>query len=259
MRPFKKSWVLLGLNLIILLSISGCSTAAKRKEAKLANIYFTAGASSLRKGNVSAAITNLKKSLDIDAKQPEALSNLGVAYFKKGRHDLAEESFRKAIKMDEKFYDAKFNLALMYFTLKKDNLAESGFRTVIAVPEYQRNYEAYFYLGELYNRHGKKAQAHVAYQKSVQENEHFCPGWLRLGESYWQQKNTDKSREALEKSSTGLCFPFIEGHYRLANVLIKMKDLNLARQKFEEVIRRFPKSKWADRSKDKLALLRGDF
>ncbi len=258
MGPLKKRATIV-INLAVLLVVSGCSSAAKKKDAKLANIYLTAGASSLHKGNVSSAITNLKKSLEKAPKQPEALSNLGVAYFQKGRHKLAKKNLQKAIKIDKNFHDAKFNLALVYFSLKEDSLAERSFRAITAIPEYQRNFESYFYLGELYKRNGKPQKSHIAFRKSIEENEHFCPGWLRLGESHWRVGNKVESRSALEKATTGLCYPYIEGHYRLASVLVQLKNLDLARKKFKELIQRFPKSTWAKKSKGKLALLRGDF
>lgn len=243
----------------LLISLSGCASQSKRKEEKLANVYLSSGTSSLHRGNYSLAISSLKKSLQIRKDQKEAWSNLGIAYFKKSREKEAEQCFLKAIELDKDFHDAKFNLGLLYYKTKKLDKAEKAFRAMIRIPEFPRNQESYYYLGQIFSWKGENAKAHLAFEKSVEENKNFCPAWIKLGESYLKRNNIEKSKEAFENSANGLCYHFTEGQYEYASVLVKMKRFKEARKRLELVIRKAPDSEWATKAKSKLSLLSGDF
>jgi Flp pilus assembly protein TadD len=112
------------------------------------------------------AQAEFQKAIDLDATYAEALTNLGVTLAQQGRWDDAVATYRKAISLP--IYPtpevAYANLGWAYLNLGKPREAEESYRAAIQLqPKFP---EAYYFLGVVLDRQGRKDEARVAFRRA---------------------------------------------------------------------------------------------
>ncbi|HVZ86872.1 MAG TPA: tetratricopeptide repeat protein, partial [Polyangia bacterium] len=135
-------------------------TADMKKQ--LAVVYNTLGLVELKKKNISPAIGQFKKAVEMNPRLAEARLNLAVLSLNNRDYNTAEENFRKVLEMQPKNYEAAIGLGVALRGNKKIDEAETQYNSAEKIDP--SNAWAYFNLGLLYQdyKDGQKPALHKA-------------------------------------------------------------------------------------------------
>ena len=225
------------------------------QDARFGGIYQEAGTKALLRGQFPEAIRFFRKGLVYTPKDSTMWGHLGIAYFKKGAYAEAEEALKKSILLDPKHTIMKNNLGFLYYKRNRLVQARSLFNESLKDLEYSRQHETYFYLALIFIKEKRWLKAEYELQRSVKENKNHCSAWLQLGKVRWKQHKKETAFKALENASSGLCYGYAEAHYSFGEMLMRAHEYTDAKKKLLEVMERFPKTNWAQRSEKDLATL----
>ncbi len=232
-----------------LILISSCASKNDLK-AKQAGLYFGAGTQSLMSKNYTAALTSLLKANELDPDNAEILNNLGMAYYFKGEEDLAIKHLHKALEINKNNSDAKINLASIHYRNGKITLAESLYKEVLRDLTYDKQARTFYNLGLIELENKKNTAAAINYfQKSMKEDENFCPSSLQLGLIHYNHKQYNKALRVFKEASLGTCYDSPEPHYYQALSMMKLGKYTEARLKLNDISTKFKKSVFAVKAK----------
>ena len=119
------------------------------------------------------------KYLEKNPDNVDAIKNLGIVYGKEGKYEEAEKYFKKAGIEGSGIY----NTALVYKTEKKYDKAEKIYLEAIE----KGDIEAYFGLGDMYDKLKKKKKAEEVYIKGAEKGEYRCA--FIMGGKYFDYGN----------------------------------------------------------------------
>ena len=110
------------------------------------------------------AQAEFQRAIELDPTYAEALTNLGVTLAQQGKWAEAVTTYRKAISLP--MYPspevAYANMGWAYLNLDKPKEAEESYRTAVQLqPKFA---QAYYFLGVVLDRQGKKDEAKVAFR-----------------------------------------------------------------------------------------------
>jgi Tfp pilus assembly protein PilF len=112
------------------------------------------------------AQTEFEKAIELDPSYAEALTNLGVTLAQQGKWEEAIASYRKAISLP--IYPtpelAYANLGWAYLNVGKPREAEESYRTAVQLQP--RFAQAYYFLGVVLDRQGRKDEARAAFRSA---------------------------------------------------------------------------------------------
>ena len=115
--------------------------------------------------DLDGAFESLKSALKLDAKNAEALNNLGLVFFYKQNYPKALENFNTAIRLRLQDKKAYFNRAMTFDVLDKYKQAIADYKKyILANP---RDAEAWFYLGQDLWKLGQEKEARKSFQKAI--------------------------------------------------------------------------------------------
>lgn len=128
----------------------------------LAVVYNTLGLVELKKKNISPAIGQFKKAVEMNPKLAEARLNLAVLSLNNRDYNTAEENFRKVLDLQPKNYEASIGLGVALRGNKKIDEAEAQYSNAEKLNP--SNPWSYFNLGLLYQdyKDGQKPSLHKA-------------------------------------------------------------------------------------------------
>ncbi len=110
------------------------------------------------------AQAEFQRAIDLDPAYAEALTNLGVTLAQQGRWEDAIAAYRKAISLP--IYPspevAYANLGWAYLNLNKPREAEESYRAAVQLQP--RFSQAYYFLGVVLDRQGRKDEAKAAFR-----------------------------------------------------------------------------------------------
>jgi Tfp pilus assembly protein PilF len=135
-------------------------TSAMKKQ--LAVVYNTLGLVELKKKNISPAIGQFKKAVQMNPSLAEARLNLAVLSLNNRDYNTAEENFRAVLEMQPKNYDAAIGLGVALRGNKKIDEAETQYNSAEKLDP--SNPWSYFNLGLIYQdyKDGQKPSLHKA-------------------------------------------------------------------------------------------------
>ena len=129
---------------------------------QLAVVYNTLGLVELKKKNISPAIGQFKKAVEMNPRLAEARLNLAVLSLNNRDYNTAEENFRKVLELQPKNYEAAIGLGVALRGNKKIDEAETQYNSAEKIDP--SNPWTYFNLGLLYQdyKDGQKPSLHKA-------------------------------------------------------------------------------------------------
>ncbi|KJU83446.1 conserved hypothetical protein, secreted [Candidatus Magnetobacterium bavaricum] len=162
----KGRFMLLGL-IVGLIVFGACATSNKSKQGKA---HYSIGVAKLNENDISGALIEFRKALDIDPYDKESLNALGLVYLQLENYDQAKDSLLKAIRVDPKYSEAYNNLGLVYVKLNKWEDAANVFADALKNPLYVAPDKAYNNLGYSLYRLGRYVDAIAAFKDSIKRN-----------------------------------------------------------------------------------------
>jgi Flp pilus assembly protein TadD len=133
---------------------------------------------------------------------PEMKKSLGMVYNTLGlvwlKKDVSQAiaNFRKAVEMDPELHEARMNLAALSLNYRNYPVAEENFRTVLAAQP--KNYEAAIGLGVALRGNRKFEEAEQQYLTAQKMEPQHPDSYFNLGLLYQEYKGID--RPALQKA-----------------------------------------------------------
>ena len=176
-------------------------------------------------GDLESAKIEFEEAVKVNPKLPEAYINLGVYYASKGDFLNAKKVFSKANKYHYyyKHPDYYLNKAKIGFALNHLNDAEK------AVKEFLKLFpgipKAYFLLGQIYNRKGKKNLAIEEYRKSKGDKYFEAIAHNNIGLIYIEQNKFDEAIVELIKAIS-INPSLLEAQFNLGKLFMEIKGDN---------------------------------
>ena len=162
-----------------------------KKKPKSFVLYNLFGAVLANQKNFDKAITNYKKSIEINPNYAEGHNNLGGVLYKLGKFNKAIDSYQRAIKIKPDFAEAYNNLGLAFKELGKFSEAIDSYQRAIKInPNYA---EAYNNLGITFNMIGKFNKAIDSYQRAIKIKPDFAEAYNNLGNVYDVNEKIDEA------------------------------------------------------------------
>ncbi|MFW6030805.1 MAG: tetratricopeptide repeat protein [Halanaerobiales bacterium] len=172
----------------------------------LANLYKDTG-------RINAAIKLYNKILEEDAQRSTVYLNLGNLYREQEDYPAAIDVLKKGLDLDNTVAIRR-SLAESYYYNENYQEAKRHFEQLI--DKNPNIYQAYFYLGEIYNLiEGNYELAINYYQRAVNYNRNYVKAYLALGNLYFE---TEEYYRAITQYMNAIDSNpnHAEAHYRLA-------------------------------------------
>ncbi len=230
--------------LLIITSCSSNKIKDQTPEEKKAELYYTQGTGELIKKDYLGALTNLLKAKELSPNDSKIRNNLGMAYYFREKMNLAEIELKEAISLDDKNSDAKINLGSIYFEKKKYKDARNLYEKVLSNLTYENQYRTYYNLAMLDLSEGDRKSAFENLNKSIKEKDDYCIANFKLGELYAEEYKFKEALHSFRQAGLGLCVSEPAPLYQQAITLLNLEKKKDAKIKFEEVISKFPDSKF---------------
>ena len=229
--------------LLILFLTMACSTSEQTN--KKAEIYYSHGSSKLMTKEYTEALELLQKAEQLHPNDSKVHNNLGMAYYFKNRFDMAKIHLNKAIKLDSKNSDAKNNLASILY--HENNLTEAK-RLYLEIQKdliYKNQYRVNYNLALIAIREGNIIQAINYLTQAIAERDDYCPAHFKLGELAERHQNLKKAYIHYQDASKGTCVNLPASHYKQAELLLKMNELDKAQEKLFQIRDQFSTSPYS--------------
>ncbi len=163
-----------------------------------AEAHFLAGEKLESSGNVSAAETEYRKSLDLQAKNLSALGALAYLYSTQKRYPEAESSLRKFIEIDPQNAKAHVQLATVLFASdKKENGAKELTSAAHLAP---RDTALLKQVAQLYIEHDLYAEAASSFETVIGIDSSDAEAHHGYGVLLLQQRKFDPALEQLRRA-----------------------------------------------------------
>jgi tetratricopeptide (TPR) repeat protein len=164
-----EDWHALGIAAYRSGNISEAITRIKRAitiEPNVAPYHANLGELHRLAGRVDEAIVSSRRALEIKPDFPAALSNLGIALFDQGKFDEALAQYDRAIALQDDFAQAHSNRGNALLRLKRFSEAEFTYRRAVALqPGFA---DAWNNLGTCLRELKRPADAETVYRKSLE-------------------------------------------------------------------------------------------
>ena len=160
--------------------------------------YYFSAAVYLAERNYPEALKQIEKSIELNLEYQKSHLIRGKIYLKMNNSVEALKSFEAAITLDPEYVDAWNNLGSLYYNKKEYKEAIPAYKKVIKLrPEYPKAYEN---LGAIYLELKNYKDASQYLSKAVELNPRSYSSWYRLAQTYNQQGQCQKAKEAAKSS-----------------------------------------------------------
>lgn len=183
------------LIVVIATLLAGCTATEpptprqRMADSEVAKRSITLAVGYLRQRDFAKAKDNLQKALQLDPRNPLALTTLGVTYQLEGELELADDQFRKAISSDPDFPQARNNYAGFLFAQERYAEAETHWRAAAADTFFQLRPQVFANLGRTYQQLGEPGKAEESFVRAVELNPSLPQALIALANIRYTQQN----------------------------------------------------------------------
>jgi len=244
------------LNILLFASLffASCanSPAPLSSDEKKGELYYQHGTEKLLGKDYTQALDFLLKAHKLKPNDTKVENNLGMAYYFKKQIAKSKEHLVRAVTIDPKNSDARNNLASLYLETGEYELAESEYNKILEDLLYTTQFTTYYNLALVSLKRNKVPSAIDHLKKSLKENEDYCPSYYLLGGIYKKQYRYKDALDMFRRGTHGSCYNNPAPLYEQAMIQIEMNDLKRASEKLQEIIEKFPGTKYQVMASDKL-------
>jgi len=160
---------------------------AARKSPHKARPYNGRGDAYLDQGNLTQAMSDYNKAIELDPNMAEAYSNRAIVYINYSNFTQAIVDLNKAIKLKPNNAKAYNSLGSIY--LKQGNLIEAMSDYNKAIEINPNIAEAYSNRGSIYSKQGNLIEAMSDYNKAIEINPNIAEAYFNRGNLYAKEGN----------------------------------------------------------------------
>ena len=204
---------------------------------------------------IDEEIAKLKEAIALDPRQPFYHMELGSAYFAKNELKEAEKAYLSAIRADPNFFDTYRSLGRLY--MQKGDWDEALFylkRSLDApMKEMRVHHQVLNWIGVCHRFKGELSLAEKTWKRAldIKDNSEIR---MNLALAYKEGERFDLARESLVKALE-LDPKMARAHYELAQLQLKARKFEAARNHFKQVLVLEPLSQQAKTSQEYLKLI----
>jgi tetratricopeptide (TPR) repeat protein len=158
--------------------------------------HLKRGDSYRRRGELAAALRDLREAAELDPTAPRPAELLGDVNAAMGRHQRATEHYHRFVSLDDRAPRVLYKLGLSYYRIGKIAEAMDSLRRAVAIDE--RLPEAHYLLGVCLREAKRPADAVGSLQRAVILNPAFAPAREELADLYGSMARTRDQIEQLE-------------------------------------------------------------
>ena len=242
---------------LALLLLSCASTNKSHKKStndKKADIYFSHGTSKLISKDYTHALKLLLKAAALKPNDAKILNNLGMTFFFKKNYKQSKMLLKRALTLEPENSDARNNLASLFLKLGKLNKAKTEYEIVLKDLIYSHQYRVLYNLALIDFKQGKLKSALKKLEQSVSNKKDHCPAQFLLGKIYFSLRSFNQALKSYQDASKGVCYSEPAPHYMQAVTLEKLNLFEKAKNKYNFIIEKYPRTRYAKLSKKKGAL-----
>jgi Tfp pilus assembly protein PilF len=245
-----------------LAAATACTTLTDR-EVVLADQHRDLAATKLVQGEAEAAITEYRRSLAINPKEPETHIGLAEAYRKKGLLSDTESELKEALRLDPTNQDARLALGVTYLQQERWVDAAAEFQHLADDPTFVRPARALVNLGWAHYKSGDLDQATADFERALKTDRANYTAHLDLGivlydrgdlvaaiQHFEECVNIVSERPALVFGSSEA-----EARFRMAQAYVRLNQRDRAVDSLRVAVERGGESEWARKSSDYLKVL----
>ncbi|MGA2787103.1 MAG: tetratricopeptide repeat protein [Verrucomicrobiota bacterium] len=213
------------------------TTIAKNPNAFLA--YHNLGVLLSEKGDKDAAVSYIKKSLEINPDIFEAHNHLGLILLSRGQLDQAMDQFKQALEINPNFVMARNNLGVALMRSGRMDEAVMQYQQAVKLaPDYA---EAYYNWGLALGFQGKSDEAMAQYQKAIDLKPDYAEAHYDLGVALGLRGRLNEAVEQYQKA-IAIRPDYADAHGNLANVLAAQGRLEEAIPEYWRTLELVPNS-----------------
>lgn len=242
------------LPVVLLVGLYSCGPSLSQKKDESA-IHYRLGVVHLNDRNLTDALKELTRAVEMYPGDASYHNALGLAYFAKGMNKEALKEMDRAIKIDPELSEARVNKSAVYIVERDWDSAIEESKAALKNIFYRTPEFAHFNMGWAYHSKGDYQSAVESYRKAVQANPGYPLAYYNMGLSFEKlnsMRDAISSYENAIKVSPG----YIDAHFSLGMALIKNKDKASAVKAFEKVIEIAPESGKAQSAREYINLIK---
>jgi len=162
-------------------ALAAFDTSLKKGTGNAADANFRIGQIYYKKGGTDKAEVYLKKAIDANPKNQEALELLGIIYHKKGDAEKAKDIFERVVKLNSTDFNSYYILGLNYYQLKEYDKMIQAYKEAIKInPNFS---DAHYNLGMAYFYRNMYEDAMAELEKAKELNPSDAATFALLGQS----------------------------------------------------------------------------
>lgn len=218
-----------------------------KKNEKDINVLHLMGLAHFQMGNVVESIKWLERAIEIGAKDPELLNNLGNFYKSNNQFIQAEIAYKKALELYPSYLASKQNLLRILWLQKKYKVCKDYVERFLS--EHPNNPNIHCINGDLYRNNSLWTEAENSYRKAITYGTGKSLGtyFNNLGLVYLELCEFEKAKQSFSK-----CLEIDsskpEPIYNLSTSLYELGDYESAQRLLEQIISSFPRYQLAHKS-----------
>ena len=179
------------------LVLGGCATRDQDVQRLRARAIYEQGLSHLGEKRVSLGLASFQEAARLDPESALYHNTLGIVYLHYlSKPTEAQAEFQQAIELDPTYAEAFTNLGVTLAQQGKWSEAVTAYRKAISIPIYSSPEVAYANLGWAYVNLDKPKEAEEAYRTAVQLQPKFAQAYYFLGVVLERQGRKDEARAA---------------------------------------------------------------
>jgi Tfp pilus assembly protein PilF len=249
----KKSQFVILLSCLLLVACATAKPKPKVTPEEHARLLLNVANAAIIENDPSEAMEALAQAEAEDPDLPEIYHTRGLAYYNRGDMPAALAQIKKALKMSPEYIDANNSLGKILTDLGRYDEAVSPLQKAAHAPFYRDTFKPLTNLGILYYRKGELGKASDFFTKAVESGgEHACIAYYYKGHIELHDGHFTEAIKDYTSATKRWCAGFADAHLAIGITYERTKQYALARKTFVEVQQRYPNSKAADQAIDRL-------
>lgn len=186
--------------LVLLVLSSGCGSRVSDAERRQANNRAQLATSMLMEGELSAALREARRAVDLDPENVDYRITLATIYGARAEFDRAEEQLQMALEIEPDNPFALNNLAAIYINMGRPAEAEEFARRATENESYAGRHLAFYNLGWSMQERQQYPEALEAFAQALRESPRMCLAHYRIGEVYFRMRRFEDAVYHLEQA-----------------------------------------------------------
>ncbi len=239
------------MGLLVGLLASACVTV---EEARQADALCELGVSYLNEGSTEDALRELEHAKELNPRDADIRHALGMAFFAKELPEPAEKELLAAIRLNPDLTEARLNLASLYIATGRYEDALTYLQQVIDDYRYRSPARAYNNMGYVYYRLERYDEAVGALKQALRIAPRFCQAHYNLSLVYEAQSALEDAARHLEEA-VSLCPDDLRYRLTLASLQVRLNRPGEAMENFEWIVRADPNGEMGAAARKELEAL----